>query len=150
MRNEKHWALDVTLVLVLLCQVGFLLTLVFHDVYLTDFPDYVLSEYFSLAPLTQVQQEVLGVYKVAETCLLLACYGATLYIRFSRTYREEAKAIHFGGVMLAEFFLAFFIRMAVRSAYVSIALNALGTEVYALALLYFVLRLKKRMTAKSA
>lgn len=71
MRNEKHWALDVTLVLVLLCQVGFLLTLVFRDVYLTDFPDYVLSEYFSLAPLTQVQQEVLGVYKVAETCLLL-------------------------------------------------------------------------------
>lgn len=147
MKVQKYRALDVTLVIFILCQAVFLFALVFHDVYLTDFPDDVLIEYLSVEPLTQSQQEMQWIYMVAESCLSLACYGATLYIRYSRTYREQAKAIHFGGVMLAMFFLAFFIRMAVRGACVSIAVNALGTEVYSLALPYFVLRLKKRMAA---
>ncbi len=141
--SASRWYLAIEILIPVLCQVLFIVTLFFDKAYLSDFPDSFLQEMLDIPLKTQKEILFLKMYSSASLFLTIACYGETLCIVYSKRYREVSAKVHFGGIMLGAFFVRLLIKAAFRAAYISATMDFLGTEVYSLVLLVGVIVVNK-------
>lgn len=134
-RSTSRWYLIIEILLPVLCQILFISTLFFEKAYISIFPDSFLYEMLDIPIKTQNDILFLEIYSFASPILTIGCYVETLYIVYSKRYREVSTKHHFGGIMLGVFFTRLFIKGVTRSAYTSASIDFLGTEVYSLVLL---------------